>query len=63
MYKFVHELSKKNILFLNCWYGYLKESPPSGELINVVNADGGVVPPVLIDADLEPSEPHDRFTV
>ena len=31
--------------------------------MNVVNADGGVVPPVLADADLEPSEPHDRFTV
>ena len=49
MYKFVHELSKKNI-FSNCRYGYLKESP-SGELLNVANADGGVVPPVLADAD------------
>ena len=36
------------------WYRYLKESP-SGEFINVVNADGCVVAPVLAQADLEPS--------
>ena len=41
----------------------MKESAPSGEFINVVNADGGVVPPVPADADLEPSLPHDKFTV
>ena len=51
------------MVFLNCWYGYPKECPPSGELINVVNADGGVVPPVLADADLEPSEPHSRLII
>ena len=41
----------------------MKESTPSGEFINVVNADGGVVAPVLVEADLEPSVPHDKFTV
>ena len=35
----------------------------SAELINVVNAVGGVVPPVLADADFEPSVPHEKFTV
>ena len=33
------------------------------EFINVVNVDGGVIPPVLADADLEPSVPRDKFTV
>ena len=35
----------------------------SSELINVVNAVGGVIPPVLADADFKPSVPHEKFTV
>ena len=56
---FTYILILKNIVLLF----YLKESPPSAEFINVVNVDGGVIPPVLADADLEPSVPHDKFTV
>ena len=66
-YKFRHTVfsplkySFSNIFFL-CLYNYLKESP-SGEFINVVNADGGVDAPLLVEADLEPSVPQDKLTV
>ena len=40
----------------------MKESP-SDVLINVVNAVGSVVAPVLADADLEPSVPQEKLSV